>query len=280
MPTTAGTPTSASTPPLRREVYYFTYQNWYNLSYPWPAAIVIGSSIFYLLLVYVIWPMFIPTSPGGKALADKLRKAHNILLFLYSGFCCTATLHFMWRNGELDILGPRGMDPLICNEELPEWLWYLNITFVFSKIYEWFDTMFLVLFKGKLTFLHVYHHCTTFWLFLLVSNFNSTIKQGMVLNGFVHTMMYAHYAWRFPKPLVPLITICQILQLIFVTFVWGETPRRCPLHHSFIERYTLEFWSPYAMVPVYLLFFVKFFVQRFILGGGEDGRKSKSKKAQ
>jgi hypothetical protein len=41
----------------------------------------------------------------------------------------------------------------------------------------------------KLDFLHLYHHATTFALFLIVMNFPGTEKFGMILNGFVHTIM-------------------------------------------------------------------------------------------
>ena len=38
-------------------------------------------------------------------------------------------------------------------------------------------------------FLHMYHHATTFALFLLVMNFPGAEKCGMLLNGAVHFIM-------------------------------------------------------------------------------------------
>ena len=50
----------------------------------------------------------------------------------------------------------------------------------------------------------------------------------------------------------PLITVSQILQLAFVTWVWTVTPLRCPLHGAFIQQHFWEFITSYLMVPVYL----------------------------
>ena len=100
-------------------------------------------------------------------------------------------------------------------------------------------------------FLHKYHHATTFWLFCLVINLPGPEKFGLLLNGGVHTLMYAHY-WRpFPKPLVPLITALQIAQLTTVTYAWYASPRVCPAA-SFADApraHRLEVLTPYVMVP-------------------------------
>ena len=130
--------------------------------------------------------------------------------------------------------------------------------------------MFLVLLrpaKDK-SFLHVYHHATTFWLFLLVSDLPGPVKTGLLLNGGVHALMYAHYAWPFPKPLVPFVTGSQILQLMYVTYLWSISPATCPRVAAFPSDHFFEFVSPYVFVPVYIVFFIHFFAQRFLFGGG------------
>lgn len=122
--------------------------------------------------------------------------------------------------------------------------------------------------SGELNFLHVYHHCTTFWLFLLCADLPSSTKGGPVFNGFVHTLMYLHYARPLPMPF--LITIAQIGQLTFVTWCWYLSSTQCDVYkNSFMSQHWYEYLTPYFMVPVYWTFFVKFFVQRFIVGGGK-----------
>jgi hypothetical protein len=267
--------------------YLFTYDNFLGYRHPIPLILMVAIGASYLVLVYRIWPLIRPLATSHRGVFQQLRKFHNIFLFLYSAVCCFGSLGFMYVHGELNIFDPATLTfdftPMICNENLPQWIWLLNLSFVLSKIYEWLDTAFLVWMKRDaskdLSFLHVYHHATTFWLFLNVSNFKAQCKIGMVVNGFVHTLMYAHYAWPFPKPIVPLITAAQILQLIFVTWVWNIIPVRCPLHKDFMTTYFWEWITNFLFVPVYLIFFVKYFVGRFIFGrhssSGKGARSGK-----
>ncbi len=100
-------------------------------------------------------------------------------------------------------------------------------------------------------------------------------KFGLLLNGGVHTMMYSHYWKPWPKSLVPLITIAQICQLSFVTYAWAINPGACATA-AFAPapaELPLAYVTPYAMVPVYLYFFLVFFAKRFL------GLGSKTKNA-
>lgn len=71
------------------------------------------------------------------------------------------------------------------------WLFYV------SKIWDFWDTIFIVLGKKwrQLSFLHVYHHTTIFLFYWLNShvNYDSDIYLTIVLNGFIHTVMYTYY---------------------------------------------------------------------------------------
>lgn len=260
--------------------YWFTFDEFEGYKHPIPLCIAVGSSLLYLFLVYVVAPATVPKDP---ARVQAITNVHNIILFLFSLACCSAVAYWMtvnnewpWSAGNLD----GSLRPMVCNP-IPLWFWYLQITFTFSKIYEWFDTILLVWknpAKPKLMFLHVYHHATTFWLFLHVSSFFSVTKMGILLNGFVHTLMYLHYYRPFPKPLVPMITLAQIAQLVFVTYIWSITPGTCggklgrfPTDHPF------DMIVPYLMAPVYALFFIKLFFERFVLGKNVKGKGGDAK---
>lgn len=251
--------------------WYFTYRNWEDWTEPWPVVAALGSGVAYLVLVYVIGPMSVPcddAQPGVKS----LWKAHNILLFLFSLVSCSSTFWYLVTTGEITDFKRTTCTPL------PPWMYTLSLWFLYSKIYEWLDTMFLVWLKKKLIFLHVYHHATTFWLFLHVTNFPGCAKMGLLLNGGVHTLMYAHYAWPFPKPLVPLITVAQLAQLFYVTYMWSVTPATCGGRYvEYMNNHWYAFLTPYAMVPVYIIFFLKFFVQRFVLGTTHKKKRSPAK---
>jgi len=251
------------------------YRSFEGLSPPIPVVLVLLTSSVYLWITYWLAPR---TVPANRKCMLAMKKAHNIFLFLFSFVCCGSTAYWMYINGEMPVGtgAGKGLKPMVC-QPIPLWMWYLNVAFTFSKVYEWVDTVFLVWTnpeKPRLLFLHVYHHATTFWLFLHVSCFASTIKMGLLLNGGVHTLMYAHYAWPFPKPLVPLITISQLAQLMFVTYVWSITPGTCGGRLAkYPEENPLDFVTPYCFVPVYIIFFLKFFFQRFLGFGGKKPRR-------
>jgi len=71
------------------------------------------------------------------------------------------------------------------------WLFYV------SKIWDFWDTIFIVLGKKwrQLSFLHVYHHFTIFLFYWLNANstYDGDIFLTILLNGFIHTVMYTYY---------------------------------------------------------------------------------------
>jgi len=71
------------------------------------------------------------------------------------------------------------------------WLFYM------SKIWDFWDTIFIVLGKKwrQLSFLHVYHHFTIFLFYWLNVNvqYDADVYLTILLNGFIHTVMYTYY---------------------------------------------------------------------------------------
>jgi hypothetical protein len=71
------------------------------------------------------------------------------------------------------------------------WLFYV------SKIWDFWDTAFIILGKKwrQLSFLHVYHHFTIFLFYWINVNsmYDGDIFLTIVLNGFIHTVMYTYY---------------------------------------------------------------------------------------
>lgn len=71
------------------------------------------------------------------------------------------------------------------------WLFYI------SKVWDFWDTIFIVIGKKwrQLSFLHVYHHTTIFLFYWLNThvNYDGDIYLTIVLNGFIHTVMYTYY---------------------------------------------------------------------------------------
>lgn len=158
----------------------------------------------------------------------------------------------------------------------------VSLSFTLSKVWEWFDTAVLIA-EGKsldkIGFLHLYHHATTFGLFLVVSSFPLTEKLGLLLNGGVHALMYYHFAFRLPKAMRPLITLTQIVQLAVVTYAWVYCSSACDEAKAYREASALSWAFPFALVPVYLALFVKFFVETFLCRGARAAPDARKKAA-
>jgi hypothetical protein len=62
----------------------------------------------------------------------------------------------------------------------------------------------------------------------------------------------------------PLITAAQIAQLVSSTWFWHITPDTCPALAYYRTEHFMEFCFPYVFVPVYTIFFLKFFYETYI----------------
>merc|ERR1711981_528117 len=93
--------------------------------------------------------------------------------------------------------------------------------FIYSKIPELIDTLFLVLQQKKVIFLHWFHHVTV--LLYCWHAFYNIVAPGLwfaAMNCSVHSIMYFYFFmtnvgfYKAMQPLAPLITTVQILQMI------------------------------------------------------------------
>lgn len=75
--------------------------------------------------------------------------------------------------------------------------------------------------------------------------------------------MYYHYAFRLPKAFRPFITFSQIIQLAVGTLSWGYNYEACSEYAGLRDNKPITYWSLWAFVPIFLLFFVRFFIQTY-----------------
>ena len=93
------------------------------------------------------------------------------------------------------------------------------IMFTISKVYELGDTVFIVLRKQNLIFLHWYHHITVLiYTWYTHAYFLAPARWFVVMNYSVHAVMYSYYTlkamrYRLPKFISMVITILQITQV-------------------------------------------------------------------
>lgn len=96
------------------------------------------------------------------------------------------------------------------------WMWL----FAFSKVLELGDTLFIVLQKKNLLFLHYYHHSVTLIVsWILIMELNSLCLWYASINYLVHAFMYTYFAlgllkWKIPRTVTMLITSLQFVQML------------------------------------------------------------------
>ncbi|KAL1454156.1 hypothetical protein WDU94_010437 [Cyamophila willieti] len=135
-------------------------------------------------------------------------------------FSICGTFRISWHN--MHFATNTNLHEWIC---MPNWTvddvanyWYL--LFALSKLPELGDTVFIVLRKQPLIFLHWYHHVTVF-LYSSYSyvTYSSTGRLFCNINYFVHSLMYTYYAFRAmgyrpPKMIAMSVTFLQITQMV------------------------------------------------------------------
>jgi len=154
------------------------------------------------------------------------------------------------------------------------------LLFTLSKLVELGDTMFIVVRKQPLIFLHWYHHLTT-----LIYCWNSYAEQTgtgrwfVAMNYCVHSLMYSYYALRAMKFKVPrfvmvTITSLQILQMFVGVGLNGYVFRLkiggFPVHQT---------WRNFVFVAVmyasYFLLFSNFFYRTYVVAKKQQHQQQK-----
>jgi elongation of very long chain fatty acids protein 6 len=198
-----------------------------------------------------------------------------LCLFSFIGMC--RTVPFLFAN-----ILTRSFESTVCSSPLSDYgvgvtgFWVM--LFIFSKIPELVDTLFIVLRKKPLIFLHWYHHVSV--LLFCWNAYATSAGSGLyfvAMNYSVHALMYGYYCLQSlgmcPKsfPAI-LITISQIAQMIIGTAVccsaWYfsfTSPRPCHNDMSNLLAGAVMYGS-------YLYLFVDFAVNRY--GKPQKGRTS------
>jgi len=97
---------------------------------------------------------------------------------------------------------------------------FWNWMFTLSKVPELGDTVFIVLRKQPLIFLHWYHHVTVLlYTWYSYSDYIATARWFVCMNYLVHSIMYSYYAlkalrFRVPRFVAMFITTAQLAQMV------------------------------------------------------------------
>lgn len=186
------------------------WQNWHQQNW----IICVWFALFYVISVHF----------GVYLMRDrqplKLQKPLALWNFLLGIFSIAGSFYFVPEI--LHVLRHDGFHAAACdnsfaqNSNLIFWSWL----FVWSKIFEFGDTAFIILRKRKLSFLHWYHHAmTVICVFTYFPGMIAINRWTASMNFFVHSIMYSYYTVRalhirVPKPVAIMITSMQIAQMI------------------------------------------------------------------
>ncbi|TPX47430.1 very-long-chain 3-oxoacyl-CoA synthase [Synchytrium endobioticum] len=162
---------------------------------------------------------------GGQQLMKSVAKpfrlktiffCHNALLSFCSAWLLAAHLEII-----IPMVREKGFFYAFCDDgaytQNLEALYYINYLF---KYYELIDTLFLVLKKKPLEFLHVYHHGATMLLGYIEQEGRTSVSWlVIILNLSVHVLMYYYYACMALPNAKPIwwkkhLTTMQIAQFI------------------------------------------------------------------
>ncbi|XP_053203253.1 elongation of very long chain fatty acids protein 6-like [Panonychus citri] len=97
---------------------------------------------------------------------------------------------------------------------------FIGWLFIWSKIVEFGDTIFIVLRRKPLQFLQVYHHATTcICCFFYYSTGTAICRWTLCMNFTVHSFMYSYFAivgmgYRVPRPFAMILTSAQLSQML------------------------------------------------------------------
>lgn len=150
-----------------------------------------------------------------------------------------------------------------------------------SKCMEFMDTFFFILRKkeNQLSFLHIYHHSTMFCVWWAGTRFvpGGSVLSAVMVNCFVHVLMYSYYALAAMGPHVQkylwwkkYLTMIQLIQ-----FGAGVTIGI----HLIVSGCQFTRWMQYVFVCYalsFLMLFSDFYKNAYMLRG--DGRRPDSKK--
>eukprot|EP00560_Eucampia_antarctica_P000700 CAMPEP_0197839908 /NCGR_PEP_ID=MMETSP1437-20131217/44929_1 /TAXON_ID=49252 ORGANISM="Eucampia antarctica, Strain CCMP1452" /NCGR_SAMPLE_ID=MMETSP1437 /ASSEMBLY_ACC=CAM_ASM_001096 /LENGTH=279 /DNA_ID=CAMNT_0043449369 /DNA_START=105 /DNA_END=944 /DNA_ORIENTATION=- len=158
-------------------------EGWWLTDFRTAASIALGYLAFVLVgsLLMKVLPAMDPYP---------IKFAYNVSQIFLCAYMTVEGFLLAYRNGYswMPCNPASSTNPPIANLL---WLFYV------SKVWDFWDTFFIVIGKKwrQLSFLHVYHHFTIFLFYWLNSKvmYDGDIYLTIVLNGFIHTVMYTYY---------------------------------------------------------------------------------------
>lgn len=179
-----------------------------------------------IVAVILYWNFSSPVFDGIRKAFNIQPKAPGLQVFTALHSFVLAVYSLWSFVGSVRVVYPyvmtHGLNAALCDVNGTLWfdkgLGFWVTHFYISKFYEFFDTW-IVLLKGRTPiFLQTYHHAGIvflMWMFVVTANSSALIV--IVLNAFIHTLMYSYYtlsAFGYSSPLKAYLTQAQMIQFL------------------------------------------------------------------
>ena len=141
--------------------------------------------------------------------------------------------------------------------------------FTLSKLPELGDSIFIVLRKRPLIFLHYYHHATVLlYTWFTYTEYIATARWFIVMNYCVHSCMYSYFAFKsmnisVPRFFAKSITLFQLLQMLIGFIVNLLALYFVRVEKRLCQTTMLNIQLSTAMYLSYFYLFAQFFYQAY-----------------
>jgi elongation of very long chain fatty acids protein 6 len=263
--------------------YYekFLLDNWKmeGSLFEYENTLPITAVVLYLIMINVL-----PKMINKRIDVNFFATIWNLFLSLFSGVCFYFCF-FTWKG----LIEKYGFWEAFCSSKLlfsqPNLLFWCKL-FAYSKYFELVDTILLILKKKEVEFLHWWHHFTVNLIFkkkvLLFTWYAIAFGMGAgsvfaMVNAFVHLFMYFYYFLTcigiYPSWGI-FLTILQISQMFLGIFLCYSffILEKCDCRNR-----TILLVSCLIMYGSYLILFLKFFFEKYILKSKDKKRNDQTK---
>lgn len=229
---------------------------WMQSNWHWS----IYASFIYVLVIFTV---------QRKMRSQDPFKLRSCLAVWNSGLCLFSLLGSYFMLPEmLSVLG-QSFHHSVCFASVQERAQYWMWLFALSKIVELGDTLFIVLRKQQLIFLHWFHHVLALvYTWYSVSQNISLGRWFVTMNYVVHTLMYSYYAarslqWRVPRLVAMTITSLQIIQMVLGFYV-SLYAFGAKLSGTYCEIPTKTATFGFLVYVAFFYMFARFFINNYM----------------
>lgn len=227
-----------------------------------------GASLFLVLIpAYILFQPLLKAFVARNDVYQKYRSfwkalmvPYNLLLMVFSLYCAVK-MHRLLLYETNGTFGVRSSN--FTNPEYAKLIWYFYV----SKYVEFLDTIFLIIQKKPVSMLQWIHHIgAPLDMGILYYTQDPGAHLFVLLNGYIHTLLYAYYAATISGIKIPhkwVLTLLQLFQFNLGFYWYTFFPQMKEYENN------KEFMASHLFTWVYVLIveglFLHFFYQEFLV---------------